>query len=71
MPNLRRKAPGIPQALQGKSQKIWKGSNIAHASETVEMELHAEMAMSAALPTAMTHLRANDYERMRHMTIKL
>ena len=29
------------------------------------------MAMAAALPTAMTHLRANDYERVRHMTIKL
>ena len=48
MPNLRRKAPGISQALQGKSQKVWRGSNIAHASETVKMELHAQVAMVAS-----------------------
>ena len=36
-----------------------------------KIELHAEMSMLASLLTALTHLKANDYEHMRHMTIKL
>ena len=36
-----------------------------------KIELHAEMSMLASLLTTLTHLRADDYEGMRHMTIKL
>ena len=35
------------------------------------IELHAEMSMLASLLTTLTHLRADDYKHMKHMTIKL
>ena len=36
-----------------------------------KIELHSEMSMLGSLLTALTHLRADDYKYMRHMTIKL
>ena len=35
------------------------------------MDLQAKMSMLASLLTPLTHPRADDYEHMRHMTIKL
>ena len=36
-----------------------------------KIELHAEMSMLASSLTTLTHLRADDYEGMRHMTIRV
>ena len=36
-----------------------------------KIELHTEMSMLGSLLTTLTHLRADDYKHMRHMTIKL
>ena len=36
-----------------------------------KIELHTEMSMLASLLTTLTHLRADDYKHMRHMTIKV